>query len=258
MNNTPGTWVQPFRVAYTAPANSLYVGAGGVGIGTSSPVSNLTINGDAGGLQVNHSNLLFDSYSDGVNAIIGLSNTFNEPPRYRMGFNNNIKWDIIYGDTIFFNYFSPFPNSVQRLTINGGTGAVSIPGTLSKGGGSFDIEHPDPIKAEAGYRLRHCFVESPTRGDNIYRFKVQTTNKMATLTLPDYYQHLNENTQVFVTAEWSENAFGHGCGRLNPQNPLQVDIRVTEDGEYNVLIIGTRKDQLMKDFWDEKGAEYIP
>ena len=80
---------------------------------------------------------------------------------------------------------------------------------------------------------------------------------MGTVTLPDYYQYLNENTQVFVSAEYSESGFGFGCGRLNPDNPLQVDIRVSEDGKYNVLVVGTRKDQLMKDFWDEKGAEYI-
>jgi hypothetical protein len=218
------------------------LGSGNVGIGTSSPNCALQFNNTIANRRI----VLWDTFN-------------NDHQYYGFGINGNtLRYQV--SDTNSGHRFfagTGTSSSVEIMSVLG-SGAVSIPGTLSKGGGSFDIEHPDPIKAEAGYRLRHCFVESPTRGDNIYRFKVQTTNKMATLTLPDYYQHLNENTQVFVTAEWSENAFGHGCGRLNPQNPLQVDIRVTEDGEYNVLIIGTRKDQLMKDFWDEKGAEYIP
>lgn len=55
------------------------------------------------------------------------------------------------------------------------TGSVSanlmIATTMSKGAGSFLIPHPDPEKT--GWMLRHCFVESPTRGDNLYRFSVE-------------------------------------------------------------------------------------
>lgn len=135
----------------------------------------------------------------------------------------------------------------------GGAQAVSIPGTLSKGGGSFDIEHPDPVKKEQGYRLRHCFVEAPTRGDNIYRYVVQTSNKQGTISLPDYFKHLNENAQVWVSAK---SVLGYGKGTVR-EDLTAADILVSEDGEYNVLIIGTRKDQLMVDFFDSKGVEYI-
>lgn len=135
----------------------------------------------------------------------------------------------------------------------GGAQAVSIPGTLSKGGGSFDIEHPDPVKKEQGYRLRHCFVEAPTRGDNIYRYVVQTSNKQGTISLPDYFKHLNENAQVWVSAK---SVLGYGKGVVR-EDLTAADIVVSEDGEYNVLIIGTRKDQLMVDFFDSKGVEYI-
>ena len=49
---------------------------------------------------------------------------------------------------------------------------VSVPGTLAKAGGAFDIEHP--LKKQK-WRLVHSFVEG-TRCDNIYRGKKQLTN----------------------------------------------------------------------------------
>lgn len=148
-------------------------------------------------------------------------------------------------------------STTNRITIGRGIGvaasAVLIPGTLSKGGGSFDIEHPDPAKKSQGYRLRHCFVESPTRGDNIYRYVVETVNKKALVTLPGYFKHLNENPQVWVSAK---NVLGYGMGIVN-NDLTTVDITVNEDGEYNVMVVATRKDKLMVDYFDEKGVEYI-
>jgi hypothetical protein len=137
----------------------------------------------------------------------------------------------------------------SRLFIGGNT---SITGTLSKGGGSFDIVHPDPSKPP-GTRLRHCFVEAPTRGDNIYRFKVTTSNLSAVQVLPSYYKFLNENTQIWVNPI---NCLGAGYGILNDDDQ-SINITVSVDGDYNVLVIGTRKDQLMIDYFDNNGgAEY--
>jgi hypothetical protein len=133
-------------------------------------------------------------------------------------------------------------------------GNLQVGGTISKGGGSFDIEHPDPSK-EVGWILRHSFVESPTRGDNIYRYSVTTTqeNLQSTIDLPDYYKHLNENTQIWVNPS---NCFGIGYGSVN-EELTQVTITTNIAGNYNVLLIGTRKDKLAKDYWDSKGTEYF-
>ena len=108
---------------------------------------------------------------------------------------------------------------------------------LSKTSGTFRISHPDPSKNQTHY-LQHSFVESPTRGDNIYRFTVTTVNSVGTIKLPDYYKFLNEDDQVFVTAK---NSFGIAYGVVNEE---QTGITVTSniDGEYNVLLIATRKD----------------
>jgi hypothetical protein len=87
--------------------------------------------------------------------------------------------------------------------------------------------------------LNHSFVESPTRGDNIYRYKVTTCNFQASLALPDYYKFLNENDQVWVSPICH---FGSGYGIVDS---CQTCVSFTSncDGDYNVLIIGTRKDE---------------
>lgn len=130
---------------------------------------------------------------------------------------------------------------------------VSIHGTLSKGAGSFDIIHPDPEKARLNYRLRHSFVESPTRGDNLYRYQVEVTGGEATIKLPSYFGWLNENVQVWISPL---DHFGRAYGEVDEKS-TSVRIVADHDGVYNVLIIGTRKDKIAKDWFDAKGVEYI-
>lgn len=108
---------------------------------------------------------------------------------------------------------------------------------LSKTSGTFRISHPDPSKTATKY-LQHSFVESPTRGDNIYRFSICTTNCAASVVLPDYYKFLNEDDQVWVSPK---NHFGNAYGVVDSTQSA-VGITANADGEYNVLVIGTRKD----------------
>jgi len=124
---------------------------------------------------------------------------------------------------------------------------VCVCGTLSKVSGSFKIPHPDPNKTNKF--LQHSFVEAPTAGENIYRYSVSTTNCSASIELPDYYKFLNENDQVFVTPK---NHFGSAYGIVN-QEQTCVSFCSNCDGEYNVLIIGTRKDKEARKYW--KGTE---
>ncbi|MEE9906409.1 hypothetical protein LWV33_01460 [Brucella intermedia] len=64
---------------------------------------------------------------------------------------------------------------------SGNTANVSITGTLSKGGGTFLIDHPlDPFNKN----LRHGFVEAP-RYDLIYRGIVRLVNGRATVDIDD-------------------------------------------------------------------------
>jgi hypothetical protein len=109
---------------------------------------------------------------------------------------------------------------------------------LSKTSGTFRIDHPDPIKNDTHY-LQHSFVESPTAGDNIYRYVVEVVDGVAELELPDYFKFLNGNSQVWVTPK---GGFGIGYGEVNSDS-TKVDIFANTDLSYNVLIIGTRIDK---------------
>jgi len=123
------------------------------------------------------------------------------------------------------------------MTLDRNSG-LAVVGALSKGSGTFRIPHPVPEKKDKLY-LQHSFVESPTRGDNIYRWQIEVKDNQYVIELPDYYQHLNENDMVWVNPV---NHFGRGYGNVNEEQ-TELTINTDADGLYNVLLIGTRKDE---------------
>ena len=75
-------------------------------------------------------------------------------------------------------------------------GNVQVTGTLSKGGGSFKIDHP--LDPENKY-LSHSFVESPDMM-NIYNGNVTTDdNGNAVIEMPDYFSALNRDFRYQLT-----------------------------------------------------------
>jgi hypothetical protein len=76
------------------------------------------------------------------------------------------------------------------------SGKALVTGTLSKGAGSFQIDHPlDP----KGKYLFHSFVESPDMM-NVYNGNVTTdADGVATVTLPDYFEALNRDFRYQLT-----------------------------------------------------------
>jgi hypothetical protein len=46
--------------------------------------------------------------------------------------------------------------------------------------------------------LKHCFVETPTRGDNLHRFRVTTHDCRGQIELPTYFWDLNKDVQAWV------------------------------------------------------------
>ena len=88
----------------------------------------------------------------------------------------------------------PSYNQVFSVDSNGN---LSITGNLSKGSGSFKIDHPlDP----ANKYLSHSFVESPDMM-NIYNgLVVLDTKGEASVVLPDYFQALNSDFRYQLTA----------------------------------------------------------
>ncbi len=75
-------------------------------------------------------------------------------------------------------------------------GSVDVSGTLSKGGGSFKIDHPlDP----ANRFLLHSFVESPDMM-NVYNGNIVTDARgYATIELPEWFEALNRDFRYQLT-----------------------------------------------------------
>jgi len=91
-----------------------------------------------------------------------------------------------------------YPTGTPTVDAQAGyfAGKVTVTGLLSKGGGSFQIDHP--LDPENKY-LYHSFVESPDMM-NIYNGNITTdaTGK-AIVTLPDYFEALNIDFRYQLT-----------------------------------------------------------
>ena len=85
--------------------------------------------------------------------------------------------------------------------------------------------------------------------NTLYRYLVCTVNCSATLELPSYFKFLNKNPQVKIAPK---NNFGRGYGVVDDSLSC-VDITTNCDGQFNVLVIGTRKDKMAVCAW--KGVE---
>ena len=76
------------------------------------------------------------------------------------------------------------------------SGDVAVGGTLSKGGGSFKIDHP--LDPENKY-LYHSFVESPDMM-NLYNGNVVTDEQgYAIVTMPEWFEALNREFRYQLT-----------------------------------------------------------
>lgn len=132
--------------------------------------------------------------------------------------------------------------------------ALHVTGALSKGSGTFTIPHPDPAKA--GRDLRHSFVESPTRGDNLYRFAVLVSRDEADgasehrMDLPDYWPWLNEDGQCWCQGR---RHFGQMWAEV-ADDGRALTWCANAPGWYNILLIGTRKDAVAVAGWDATGG----
>lgn len=130
----------------------------------------------------------------------------------------------------------------------------TVPGNFTVNGTkNFEMPHPKPEKKNT-HRIRHSAVETNTCGDNLYRYEITSmkNSDKKTISLPDYFVHLNRDVQIFVTPQ---GHFGSGYGKLNRTNE-QLEIFCELEGKYNVLVIGTRNDdhQSIRD-WDIRGVE---
>ena len=146
-----------------------------------------------------------------------------------------------------------------RMTI-AGNGNVSVAGALSKGSGSFKIDHPLPEKKET-YHLVHSFIEGP-QADLIYRGKVELSNGAATVNLDTAarmtegtFVLLNTNVQCFTSNESDWTAV-RGSVSGNILTIAAEDN--TSTATVSWLVIGERQDQHMLDTnWTDENGRVI-
>jgi hypothetical protein len=140
------------------------------------------------------------------------------------------------------------------------TGDLTIAGALSKGSGSFRIDHPLESKKDT-HHLVHSFVEAP-QADNIYRGKVDLVDGSATVNIDTVagmtegtFVALNTDVQCFTTNESDWDAVkGSVSGNI-----LTISCQNTSStATISWLVIGERQDQHMLDTeWTDENGKVI-
>ena len=141
------------------------------------------------------------------------------------------------------------------------SGAFTITGALSKGSGSFRIDHPLPEKKDT-HQLVHSFIEGP-QADLIYRGKIDLVNGTATVNI-DTVSGMSEGTFVLLNREiqcFTSNETGwtavKGSVSGNSLTITAQDETCTDTISW--MVVGERQDQHMYDteWTDENGKPII-
>ncbi len=140
------------------------------------------------------------------------------------------------------------------------TGSLSISSSLSKGSGSFRIDHPLPAKTET-HHLVHSFIEGP-QADLIYRGKVTLVGGSATVnvdTAADMtegtFEALCADVQCFTSNESGWTAV-KGSVSGNTLTITAQDNSCTDTISW--MVVGERKDQHMIDTdWTDDNGKVI-
>lgn len=235
----------------TNNVDRMYItGAGNVGIGTDSPSNKLDVRG--GTSITGNLDLLAGGVGAGFNRQISIGSG--------TAYNYQLKAD---GDD--FNIIEAGSTSRLRYDYSDVrwyiTGGLTISGSLSKGSGSFKIDHPIPEKKDT-HHLVHSFVEAP-QADNIYRGKIDLVDGYAEVNIDEAsgmsegtFVLLNGNIQCFTSNEKGWTAI-RGKVEGNILKVEAQDSKCTDTISW--LVIGERIDQHMidTDWTDENGKVIV-
>ena len=161
-------------------------------------------------------------------------------------------------------YSDPGPGTAYDAKFGGTSGGgIAVRGnsvfvgSVSKGGGSFRIDHPLPEKKDTHFLL-HSFIEGPTP-DLIYRGVVTLVNGTAVINIDEVsdmtegtFVLLNKRVQCFTT---NESGWDLTKGKVKG-NILTITSQNSEStDEISWMVVGERNDEWMQnsDMTDENG-----
>jgi hypothetical protein len=222
-----------------------------------------------------NANLIFaDASADRVGIGIGTpSNTLHvfkagdgqTPVQFQTGnanglllfYNDSNGWSFDSGGDLRFVTTRTGSGSPTRMSISA-AGAVNVVGALSKGSGSFKIDHP--LKPET-HHLIHSFIEGP-QADLIYRGKVELVAGRAEINI-DTVSNMTEGTFVVLNREvqcFTSNESDWDAVRGSVTgNILTIECQNAEStATISWMVIGERQDQHMYDTdWTDENGKVI-
>ncbi len=225
-----------------APTNGFLV-EGNVGIGTTDP-SNAKLNVSATGTDLavyghttgsNYAGYFENNSSSSANVLEVETNGSGAAVRgYSSGTGNAGRFQIVNA--------SSAGNALYASTNGTGkagyfSGDVQITGNLSKGSGSFRIDHP--LDPENKY-LNHSFVESPDMKNVYDGVAVLDAKGEARIELPNYFETLNKDFRYQLTAMGAPGPNLYVAGEISGNN---FEIAGGQPGmKVSWQITGIRKD----------------
>lgn len=248
----------PGQVTYNHSTDAMEIVAGGSTIGTFSSTG-LAVTGAVTLPAV--PNIAIDATSTAASCVFKVKGSTGDQWQFGSGILAAGDWGV-YNTTD--SRTDLLISGAGAITMPGGgglavTGALSCTGALSKGSGSFRVDHP--LKPET-HQLVHSFIEGP-QADLIYRGKVTLVNGTAQINI-DTSAGMTEGTfvalcrdvQVFTT---NESGWNHVRGSVSG-NTLTIECKdATAADLISWMVLGERKDQHMyeTDWTDENGKVIV-
>ena len=159
-----------------------------------------------------------------------------------------------------WTHYSAKSNGTPLSVFTASNGSFAVSGALSKGSGSFRIDHPLP-ELEETHQLVHSFIEGP-QADLIYRGRVSLVNGKATVNIDEAatmtegtFVVLCRDVQCFTTNE-SDWTPVRGSVSGNILTIESQDDKATSNISW--MVIGERQDKhMMETNWTDKNGKVI-